>query len=182
MIIVKIYSWPLNKMGWTYTGPLTTNFLFPNKYILKYTNDPQLTESVDIEPYIGKVKVLVTQSCSILGETMNYSLQRSSVHGVLQARIVEWVAIPFSRGIFLTQGLNPGLLHCRQILYHLSHSALGLKYTKWSTVNWICGHRTTYREKVTKVTFRFLIVWDISPHSLHAVQGFIVYLMNGCIK
>ena len=25
------------------------------------------------------------------------------------------------QGIFLTQGLNPGLLHCRQILYHLSH-------------------------------------------------------------
>ena len=25
------------------------------------------------------------------------------------------------RGIFPTQGLNPGLLHCRQILYHLSH-------------------------------------------------------------
>ena len=25
------------------------------------------------------------------------------------------------QGIFLTQGWNPGLLHCRQILYHLSH-------------------------------------------------------------
>ena len=25
------------------------------------------------------------------------------------------------QGIFLTQGLNPGLLHCRQIVYHLSH-------------------------------------------------------------
>ena len=25
------------------------------------------------------------------------------------------------QGIFLTQGLNPGLLHCRQMLYHLSH-------------------------------------------------------------
>ena len=25
------------------------------------------------------------------------------------------------QGIFLTQGLNPGLLHCKQILYHLSH-------------------------------------------------------------
>ena len=25
------------------------------------------------------------------------------------------------QGIFLTQGLNPDLLHCRQILYHLSH-------------------------------------------------------------
>ena len=81
-------------------------------------------------------------------------------HGILQARILEWVAIPFIymyykkekvtqsyltlcspmdcpwnspgqnsgvgslsllQGIFPTQGLNPGLLHCRQILYQLSH-------------------------------------------------------------
>ena len=36
-------------------------------------------------------------------------------------RIPEWVAIPFFRGSSLTQGLNPGFLHYRQILYHLSH-------------------------------------------------------------
>ena len=36
-------------------------------------------------------------------------------------RIPEWVAIPFSRGIFPNQGSNPGLWHCRQILYCLSH-------------------------------------------------------------
>ena len=41
-----------------------------------------------------------------------------TVHEILQARILEWVAIPFSRGIFLTQGLNPGLPHCSQILCH----------------------------------------------------------------
>ena len=34
---------------------------------------------------------------------------------------MEWVAISFSRGIFPTQGLNRGLLHCRQTLYPLSH-------------------------------------------------------------
>ena len=45
----------------------------------------------------------------------------SSVHGMLQARILEWIAVPFSRMIFLTQGLNLGLQHCRQILYPLSH-------------------------------------------------------------
>ena len=44
-----------------------------------------------------------------------------TVHGILQARILEWVAIPFFKGIFLTQGSNPSLLPCRQILYHLSH-------------------------------------------------------------
>ena len=36
-------------------------------------------------------------------------------------RYMERVAVPFPRGIFPTQGLNPGPLHCRQILYELSH-------------------------------------------------------------
>ena len=40
--------------------------------------------------------------------------------GILQARILEWEVIPFSRGSSW-QGLKPGLLHCRQVLYHLSH-------------------------------------------------------------
>ena len=39
---------------------------------------------------------------------------------VLQARVLEWVAIPFSGGIFPTQGLNLGLLLCKQSLYCLS--------------------------------------------------------------
>ena len=47
--------------------------------------------------------------------------QASLSRGILQARILEWVAMLFSRGIFQTQESNPGLLHCRQILFHLSH-------------------------------------------------------------
>jgi len=35
---------------------------------------------------------------------------------ILQARILEWVAMPSSRGIFPMQGSNPGLSHCRWIL------------------------------------------------------------------
>ena len=41
---------------------------------------------------------------------MDFSPPSSSIHGISQARILEWVAIPFSRGIFPTQGLNPGFL------------------------------------------------------------------------
>ena len=44
-----------------------------------------------------------------------------TVHGILQARILEWVAFPFPRGIFLTQGSNPEFPHSRWILYQLSH-------------------------------------------------------------
>ena len=45
----------------------------------------------------------------------------SSVRGILQARILEWVAVPLSRGSSRPRDLNPGLLHCRQILSRLSH-------------------------------------------------------------
>ena len=44
------------------------------------------------------VKVLITQSCPTLCNPMNYSPPGSFVHGIPQARILEWVAIPFSRG------------------------------------------------------------------------------------
>ena len=55
-----------------------------------------------------------------LHDPMDCSPPGSIVHGILQARILEWVAILFSK-IFPSQGSNPGLLHCRQILYSLSH-------------------------------------------------------------
>ena len=63
--------------------------------------------------------MLVAQSC--LCDFLDCSSPGSSVHRVLQARILEWVAISFLQGIFPTQGSNLGLLHCRQILYYLRH-------------------------------------------------------------
>ena len=41
--------------------------------------------------------VLVAQSCPTLCDPMNYSPPGSSVHGILQARVLEWVATPSSR-------------------------------------------------------------------------------------
>ena len=51
---------------------------------------------------------------------MDCSLPDSSVHGILQARILEW-GYSLLQGIFLTQGSNSGLLNRRQILCHLGH-------------------------------------------------------------
>ena len=44
-----------------------------------------------------------------------------AIHGILKARILEWVAFSLLQGIFPNQGSNPGLPHCRWILYQLSH-------------------------------------------------------------
>ena len=74
------------------------------------------------------------QSCLTLCDPIGCSPPGSSVQGILQARILEWVAVPSSRGwIFPTEGLNPGLLHCRQIIYHLSH--LGSPSFSLDTIN-----------------------------------------------
>ena len=62
------------------------------------------------------------QSCLTLWDPMDWSPPGSSVRGIFQARTLEWVAKPSSRGS--SQGLNPHLLwllHCRWILYPLSH-------------------------------------------------------------
>ena len=73
-------------------------------------------------PYTTLVRVcLVSLLSQTLCNPMDCSPPGSSVNGILQARILEWVGIFFSRGIFPTQGSNPSLLHCGQILFHLSH-------------------------------------------------------------
>ena len=57
------------------------------------------------------VHAKLLQLCPTLCDSMDSSPPGSSVHGILQARILEWVAMRSSRGIFPTQGSNPHLLH-----------------------------------------------------------------------
>ena len=72
----------------------------------------------------AKVKVLAAQSCPTLCDPMDCSQPGSSVHGILQVRILEWVVHSLLQRIFPNLGLNLGLLPCRQILYHLSHQGI----------------------------------------------------------
>ena len=94
-------------------------------------------------PESESVKVLVTQLCLTLCDPMDCSPPGSSDYGILQARILEWVAIPFSRGSSSTGDLpNPGIelgpLHCRRILYHEPpgklHASMLLLLSRFSRV------------------------------------------------
>ena len=69
----------------------------------------------------------VAQSCWTLCDPMDCSLPGSAIHGIFQARALEWGAISFSRRCSWPR--NPGLphgRHCRQTIYCLSHQG---KYT-----------------------------------------------------
>ena len=65
------------------------------------------------------MKVKVTQLCPTLCDPMDYT-----VHGILQARILEWVAFPFSRGSSQPRDQT-----------QVSHSA-GRFFTSWATREW----------------------------------------------
>ena len=64
-------------------------------------------------------------SCSVTFDSLQptglYSPPDSSVHGNSPEKNPEVGCRDLLQGIFSTQGLNLGLLHCRKILYHLSH-------------------------------------------------------------
>ena len=75
--------------------------------------------------------------CSVMSGSFatpwTVACQASMSMRILWERILEWVAMPFSRATFPTQGSNLGLLHCRWILYNLSHSEL--KILTWVAIS-----------------------------------------------
>ena len=52
--------------------------------------------------------MLSLQSCPVIFDAMDFSPPDSSVKGILQPRLLEWVTL--LQGIFMTHGLNPGIL------------------------------------------------------------------------
>ena len=64
---------------------------------------------------------LVAQLCPTLFDSMDCSPPGSSVHGDSPSKNTGVGCHSLLQGIFPTQGSNPGVLHCRHILYHLSH-------------------------------------------------------------
>ena len=105
-----------------------------------------------------KVKVKVTQSCLALCGPMDYLY---TVHGIIQARILEWVAFPFSKGIFPTQCSNPGLPHFRQIIYQLSHKG-SPRRLEWVAYPFSRGSFWPRNQtRVSCIAGRFFTIWAI---------------------
>jgi len=76
------------------------------------------------------VLCLVAQSCLTLCDPIDYSPSGSSVHGNSSGKNTGVGCHAVLQGNFPIQGLNPGLLHCRWILYHMSHQG-GPRRLEW---------------------------------------------------
>ena len=78
---------------------------------------------------------VVTQSCLTLWDPVDCSLPDSSIHGIFQARVLEWVAISFSMG----------LPHCRETLYHPSHQESQCERTINGLLWWLSSKESACR-------------------------------------
>ena len=82
----------------------------PNAYVLK--RSPSMWWNLEVgtlgSNYVWEVHAKALQSCATLCNTMNHNLPASSVHGILQARILESAAMPFARGSSWP-GIEPGV-------------------------------------------------------------------------
>ena len=116
-------------------------FCSPNKRSCDCQDLPSLAGTGDGKLFFSPLsqKVFISQLCPTLCDPMDCSLISSSVHGILQARILEWFAICSSRGIFPTQVSNSGILHHGRIVslpsellgkHRISHQILPSLETK----------------------------------------------------
>ena len=88
-----------------------TDFIFLGSKITsdgEYSHEIKRSLLLERKP-MTNLCALVTQLCPILFDPIDCSPPGSSVHEILQSRILEWVAIPFSRG-FPDSGIKPGSL------------------------------------------------------------------------
>ena len=93
-------------------------------YVLKFRKSRRCI--ISLTAGCAAVLCLVAQLCLILCNPMNCSLPDFPVHGDSPGKNTGVGC----RALFITQGSNPGLLHCRQTLYHLSHEA-SPRILKW---------------------------------------------------
>ena len=119
-----------------------------------YINCPRLTPSpwkIISHIHFKNRYVLIEQLCLTLCNPMDCSPPVSSVHGILQARILQWVTVSSFRGSSRPWDRTWSFPHCRQIVYRLSHQG--------STGSTIFPQKTTFKNP--QISFQFPQKWRI---------------------
>ena len=101
--------------------------------------------------------------------SMDCSPSGSFVYEISQTRTLEWAAISLSRGIFLTQGSNPGLLRCRHVLYNLCQDRSQYSmypyifHCLYDTASWHFHKDTNFTntKKQKQFSFTFLAIYMV---------------------
>ena len=125
--------------------------------------------------------VLVAQSCPTLCDLMDCSLPGSSVHGIFQAWILDWVAISYSRGYSqLRDQIAISCISCigRRILYHCATSEAHVQLTYSSVLSRYSVHCLYH---LFILTHSLLSLSDMF-HTLSCSLNFMIHHFNNILN
>ena len=130
---------------------------------------------------LERKKMLVTQSCLTLCDPMDCSLPDSSVHGILQARILEWLAIPFFRRSSLSRDWS----QADSLPWAIRKSHVGWKeilFTNFLKVTCVLCVKRNFTQRQTlwpcNSTSEFILrnksrVWHQQANTKESFKGFV---------
>ena len=113
---------------------------------------------------------------------MDCSPPGSSVHGILQARILGW-SHSLLQQIFQTRGSNPGILHHRQILFHLRHQesvaivVQSLSHVRLFVTSWTAAHQPSLSFSTSQGLLKLVSVESMIS-SNHLILCYLLLLMS----
>ena len=122
---------------------------------------------------------LISQSCPTLCDPMDCNPPGSSVHGDSPGKNTGVGSHALLQGIFPTQRSNPGLPHCRQILYRLSHQG-SPRILEWVAYPFSRGSFWSRNPTgVSSIAGRFFTSWATrEAHLLHILPFNFYYAKN----
>ena len=123
-------------------------------------------------------------SHSVVSDSLStHGLQTSRLlcSWILQARIPVGCYLPL-QGIFLTQELNPSLLHCRQILYYLSHQGSPRKFPSTSTLKFLFLVSSQFYPCITHLTSNTILIFQNTHGASSTISDQIGLSSSGLLK
>ena len=113
----------------------------------------------------GHVYVLVIQSCPTLCDCLDCSPPCFSVHGILQARILEWIAIPFSRGSSWPRNGTPA--SCIKGRFFTAQATREVPFALWISI--LPLSLPSFLSPFHSPSFFFFLVWLNNSYSFRYI-------------
>ena len=116
-------------------------------------------------------KTEVAQACLTLCNPMDHSIPVSSVHGIFQARVLEWVAISFSRGSYWPRDRTrvSHIAGRRFTIWATREVTLGKERINrtwaWGAYKWIC--KTAFVSQRIKICIIYSSEWWVNEYFLY---------------
>ena len=144
-------------LNWEISCHSESQFFLRHHFFLEALGISVIARASEIPPWCILVKVSVSQACLTLFDPMDCCLPGSSVHGIFQARILEWVTISFSRRSSQPRDRTTGDVTLYKERINRTWA--------WGGCKWIC--KTAFVSQRIKICIIYSSEWWVNEYLLY---------------